>query len=226
MADHLRRLGLRFDSAVASALLYGIRIDTDDFSREVSEADFEAAATLLDRVDYEVLQQVESPSMTMDTIETIGRAIENRTVEAGILTSYVRHINDRDALAQAADLLLTMKGVTTTLVFGMVESEDDDDIVYVSARSRGADLDLGEALRDAFGQIGSAGGHADMAGAQIPLKSLWAFPVSSEETHHDIVEAVIAERFTETVDTWSGVGGPFEDESLVWDGGFPSSLFE
>jgi hypothetical protein len=30
-------------------------------------------------------------------------------------------------------------------------------------------VDIGEVLRQAFGQIGSAGGHADMAGAQLPM---------------------------------------------------------
>jgi nanoRNase/pAp phosphatase (c-di-AMP/oligoRNAs hydrolase) len=124
--------------------------------------------------------------VTADTLETIAAAIVNRRVEEDVLTTAVGPISDRDALAQAADKLLEMENISTTLVFGYV-----DETVYVSARSQGTDLDLGEALRDAFGQIGSAGGHAEMAGAQIPVGML------VEETDEGDREAVIAEVITE-----------------------------
>jgi hypothetical protein len=76
----------------------------------------------------------------------------------------VGYIRNRDALAQAADRLLDMEGIRITLVYGI-----RDDTVYVSGRARGTEVDLGETLRSAFGSIGSAGGHADMAGGQLSL---------------------------------------------------------
>jgi len=59
-------------------------------------------------------------------------------------------------------------------------------------------LDLGETLRDAFDQIGSAGGHAGMAGAQIPLGLLGE---SDEADLSDIVHDVITRRFYGAFDT-------------------------
>jgi len=179
---------------VATALLYGIRVDTDDFSREASSADFEAAATLLPDADASVLDRVENPSLSPETLDTLGRAIRGREVREGRLVSYVGEVGDRDALAQAADTLLGMDGVDTTLVVGRM-----GDTAYASARGRGADLDLGETLRMAYGQIGSAGGHADMAGAQVPLGSLRGLPDDDGQPPDEVAAAVLRERFYETV---------------------------
>ncbi len=190
--NYFSGLGIDPGEALASGLLYGIRTDTKEFSRGVSIADFEAAARLVGKADTERLRRVESPSVTSETLETLGRAISNRSVDSGVLTSCVGQISDRDTLAQAADRLLDMEGITTTLVFGYT-----DDTVFVSARSRVTDVDLGEVLRDAFAQIGSAGGHADMAGAQIPAGILTR--ETEDEQREGIIEEVVRERFLEAL---------------------------
>ncbi|USZ68753.1 DHH family phosphoesterase [Halorussus salilacus] len=194
LTEHLQRLGIDLTEDVATGLLYGIRVDTKDFSREVSTADFEAASYLLPRADVSMLERVESPSVSADTFETIARAIRNRRIEGTVLASCVGSLSDRDALAQAADQLLNMDRVTTTLVYGF-----RDGTVYVSARARGTDVDLGETLRAAFGQIGSAGGHADMAGAQISLGLLGEVEAEEESSLADVVSDVVTDRFFETI---------------------------
>ncbi|WP_254543681.1 DHH family phosphoesterase [Halomarina pelagica] len=194
LVDYLRLLGVRPSTEVATGLLYGIRVDTKEFSREVSTDDFEAAAYLLPYVDQATLERVESPSVSVDILETIGRAIRNRRTEGSVLTSCVGRLRSRDALAQAADRLLDMEDVTTTLVYGI-----QDGTIYASARTRGADLDVGETLREAFSPIGEAGGHADMAGAQIPLGLLGSVEEDSDEELRGIIEDVITDRFFETL---------------------------
>jgi nanoRNase/pAp phosphatase (c-di-AMP/oligoRNAs hydrolase) len=192
VTGYLQQLGVQPEPALATGLLYGIQVDTKDFRREVSMADFEAASGLIERADSDALQRIESPSVTAETLEVLARAISNRRVENGVLTTGVGRIGDRDALAQAADRLLEMEGVSTTLVFGYT-----DEMVYVSARSREDGLDLGEALRDAFGQIGSAGGHAEMAGAQIPVGIL--VEETDDADRDAVVHDVVTDRFFETL---------------------------
>lgn len=192
VASYLFGLGIEPDEALASGLLYGIRTDTQEFSRGVSIADFEAAAQLVELVNTERLRRVESPSVTAETIETLGRAISNRSVQSDVLTTCVGQISDRDTLAQAADRLLDMDQITTTLVFGYT-----DDIVFVSARARGTDIDLGEVLREAFAQIGSAGGHANMAGAQIPVGILTEG--TADDERGEIIDEVVSKRFLEAL---------------------------
>lgn len=192
LVDYLRRLDVDPEETLATALLFGIRVDTDEFTREVSVADFEAGAFLLQNADLGVLERIEDPSMSSDTLETIAEAIHSRTRHGPVVVSGVGELRDRDALAQAADRLLAIEDVTTTLVYGL-----DGGTVYVSARSRGTDLDLGETLRTAFGQIGSAGGHADMAGAQLELGVLE--DNSSDDLQH-IVEDIVTDRFLDVLE--------------------------
>ena len=208
LVDYLRGLGIDPNDSVATGLLYGIRVDTKDFSREVSAMDFEAAAYLLPRSDATILEQVEAPSVSAETLETIARAIRGRELRGTTLTSNVRRLADRDALAQAADQLLGLEDVHTTLVYGF-----RDGTIYLSARARGADLDLGETLRDAFDGIGSAGGHAGMAGAQIPLGILGDVEGNEkEESLAAIVHDVITDRFYEAIRSRSmGTPTPMTD---------------
>ncbi|WP_435335591.1 DHH family phosphoesterase [Haloarchaeobius sp. TZWWS8] len=193
LTDHYDRLGVPFDETVATALLYGIQVDTQDFSREVATLDFSAAAMLLPFVDTATLERIESPSISGDTFDTVARAIRNREVRGSVLVTGAGRINDRDALPQAADKLLTMDGITTTLVYGFI-----DDVVYISARAQGTDIDLGETLRSAFDQIGSAGGHADMAGAQIPITQAFG-EFETEEDRDVAIREVIEDRFFDAI---------------------------
>ncbi len=193
ITEYLSRLGIEPERALATALLYGIRIDTRDFTREVSIPDFTAAASLVPHVDESTLERVESPSVSAETLRILAEAIERRDIRGSIVASCVGEITDRDALAQAADRLLDLEGVSVTFVYGYM-----DGVIYGSARTRGTDLDIGEVLRDALEQAGSAGGHANMAGAQVPLGILEG--VSEDEELSDVVEAFVSGRFFEALD--------------------------
>ncbi|WP_083861088.1 DHH family phosphoesterase [Halobiforma nitratireducens] len=212
LTEYLEQFGLEFDSSTATALLYGIRVDTNDFSREVSPADFEAASMLHPHVDASVLRQIEQPTVEGDTLETIARAIKNRTQRGSVAVASVGQLSDRDALPQAADQLLAMDGIETTLVFGFRE-----EMAFLSARSRDNDVDLGEALRDAFDRIGSAGGHADMAGAQLEVGVLGRIDDEDEaESILSVAEEVISNRFFEAIRTRPGVPSGAYDQTSEW----------
>lgn len=193
IAEYLSRLGIAPDRALATALSYGIRTDTKGFTRSTATDDFEAAAALLADADESVLERVESPSVSPETLRVLAAAIEHRDVRGAALATCVGEVSDRDALAQAADRLLGLDGVAVSFVYGYA-----DGVIYGSARARGTDLDAGELLRDALDAVGSAGGHASMAGAQVPLGILAAVPESASLS--DVVETFVAERFFEAFD--------------------------
>ena len=101
--------------------------------------------------------------MSAETLDIIGRAIRNRETKGAYLISFVEFIADRDALPQAAELMLQMEGISTVLVFGV-----DKDKVQLSARSTDAGINLAFLLQKAFGFM-NAGGHATMAAGSIDL---------------------------------------------------------
>jgi len=97
----------------------------------------------------------------------MARAILDREIVGGHLLAFAGHTRDRESLAQAAELLMRLEGASVAVVFGVMR-----DSVYVSARSAEPSVDAGRLLESAFGRVGSAGGHATAAGAQIPLASI------------------------------------------------------
>lgn len=195
LVDYLKGYDIEVETSIATGLLFGIRVDTRDFSQELTTADFEAAAFLLPSADIAVLGRIETPSVSPETLDILARAIRNRQTRGEVLTSCAGPIRNRDALAQAADRLLNLEHVSVTVVYGF-----RDGTIYLSARSRGVDIDLGDKLREAFSDLGSAGGHNNMAGAQISLGVFDAVDEESTEELTSIVEDVIETRFFDVVD--------------------------
>ena len=166
MTKYIRQLNLKPDMSLATALLYGIRTDTNEFTRNTSPDDMNAATYLSPLVDKNIMSQLEHPPMGLETLDIIGRAINNKEIRGAYLTSFVEFISDRDALPQAAEMILHLEGVYTVLVFGI-----NDDKVQLSARSRDPKVNLGRILQNAFGELNS-GGHAAMAAGVIKLEKL------------------------------------------------------
>ncbi|ELZ12665.1 phosphoesterase RecJ domain-containing protein [Halovivax asiaticus JCM 14624] len=222
MTEYVDRFGVGFDRQTATALLFGIRIDTNDFTRETTALDFRAAAALSPHVDQTALDRIERPTVDGETVDTIARAIKNRERYGDVVVSSCGQIASRDALPQAADRLLSMDGVDTTLVYGFI-----DDMVYLSARSRDDEQDVGEVIRDAFEPIGSAGGHSDMAGAQLEIGVLGSGDADGTDgdgpDHAAVivsaVEDVVEHRFIEAIDSIPDVpkGGYTRESELLFD---------
>ncbi|NJD03503.1 MAG: potassium transporter TrkA, partial [Ruminiclostridium sp.] len=163
MTKYLQELEIPIKTELATALLYGKKVDTDDFRSNTAPADMPAAAYLFPLANLAILHRIETPSKSTESIDILGEAIKNRQIKGSYLISNVGTIRDRDTLAQAADYMLTLEGITTTLVFGLSE-----DTIYISGRSRDDRINIGKILTDAFG-ADKAGGHATLGGAQIPL---------------------------------------------------------
>ena len=204
MVEYLRQFELEPDEDLATALLYGIRTDTKNFARKVTTLDFESAAYLVDRADHRVLDQIERPSLSYETVDTLADAIGNRIAQGPIVSSCVGTVTDRDALSQAADMLVQMDRVGVVLVYGV-----RDGVIFASARARPGmpGIDLATIMREAFGQIGTAGGHEEMAGAQIPIGVL-AGTRDPDEPNVDYIRAVIDERFFSVARDWFQVELP------------------
>ncbi|QPV63083.1 NAD-binding protein [Halosimplex litoreum] len=164
LTKYIQELDLNLSQEVATALLYGIRAETLDFKRDTTPADLTAAAYLYPFADHDTLEQVESPSMSPETLDVLAEAIRNREVSGSHLVSNAGFIRDRDALAQAAQHLLNLEGITTTAVFAIA-----DDTIYLAARSKDIRMNIGKVLDDAFGQMGEAKGHSTDAAVEIPL---------------------------------------------------------
>ncbi|EMA40322.1 TrkA-N domain protein [Halococcus morrhuae DSM 1307] len=164
MTKYVQEFDLGLDDTVATALLYGIRAETLDFKRDTTPADLTAASYLYPFADHDTLEQVESPSMSPETLDVLAEAIGNREVNGSYLVSNAGYIHDRDALAQAAQQLLNLEGVSTTAVFAI-----DDERITLSARSKDIRINIRNVLESAFEEHGETVGHSTDATVSIPL---------------------------------------------------------
>lgn len=196
--SYLMELGLTPDPQLATALLHAIRVDTAQFTRKTSPTDLKALAYLSPLSDTSLLDEIENPPMAQETCDILSRAIANRNVRGSYLVTSVGFIQDRDALPQAADFLLRLEGVATVLCFGVVDNQ-----IQVSARSKDSRVNLGQVLQESFGKE-NAGGHAQAAGAQIPLGIMSG--VDDRDELLGLVDSVVTKQFFTTV-------GALDDES-------------
>jgi nanoRNase/pAp phosphatase (c-di-AMP/oligoRNAs hydrolase) len=192
MTRYVQELDFEITSNLATALLYGIRTDTNEFKRNTSAVDLTSAAFLHGKAEQDLLAQIETPSMSLETMDVLGEAIRNRHIEGTYLISDVGFIHDRDTLPQAADHLLKLEGINTVLVFGMTE-----DRIHISARSKDIRVNIGDIIARAFGDIGSAGGHQRSAAAQIPLGIFMG--IKDKTTLLKLADEAISRRFLAAV---------------------------
>lgn len=188
MTEYLKDLEVPVDKVLATALLHGIRTDTGGFKRETHPVDFSAAAFLHLKADKDLLDKIETPPMSTEMLNVVGDAIRNKKIKGSYLITNVGPVANRDAIPQAADYLLNLEGIATAIVMGLYE-----DMTFVSGRSKDIRVNIGDAFAHAFGDIGSAGGHASMAAAQIPLGIFSG--LKDKETIMQLVEDAVTKRF-------------------------------
>jgi nanoRNase/pAp phosphatase (c-di-AMP/oligoRNAs hydrolase) len=203
LTKYVQEFGIKPTEAIATALLYGIRDETLDFKRDTTPADLTAAAYLYPFADHEVLEQVESPSMSPETLDVLAEAIQNREVRGSHLVSNAGFVRDRDALAQAAGHLLDLEGITSTAVFGIA-----DDTIYLAARSKDIRMNIGNVLGEAFADSGEAAGHSTQATVEIPLGIFTGIETSDDnrETLLALADEAVKAKLFDAMGVESGNG--------------------
>jgi len=191
LAEYIQSLEVAVDATLATALLFAIRRETLGFLRGTTTAEYAAAGALHESADMDLLRTLSNPSVSGATVDAIGDAIENRSVRGNVLITHVGRTSERDALPQASDYLATLEGVETAIVFGII-----DDAIEISARSTDPRVHVGDALDAAFADVGSAGGHREMAGGEIPL-GIFAGDTEDDPNLIGIVERLITRRLVD-----------------------------
>lgn len=159
---------------MATALMHGIVTDTNGFVFAQKE-DFEAAEFLSRHRDADVLSQIMNQSRSKQTMEVIQRALGSRRIIESFSLSGVGYLraDDRDAIPQAADFLLTEENVHTAIVFGIVTGENWAESVVGSLRTNRITIDPDQFIKEVFGKDASGkyfgGGKMSAGGFHIPI---------------------------------------------------------
>ena len=163
IAEYYALSGQEPDCDTATALLYGLKMDTLQFSRGVTELDIKMFGFLFPRSDMEKLANLERNNMEFADLNAYGAAIEGIELYNKVGFSYIPFSCPDALIAIISDFILALIEVEVAVVFSLRE-----DGLKLSVRSEDPDIHAGNLLNAALKGVGSGGGHASMGGGLIP----------------------------------------------------------
>lgn len=175
---------------VATALLYGIKMDTLQFSRGVTTFDIEMFGYLYPLADHQKLGRLEHNNLEFTDLRAYGEAIESIELYQDVGFSYISFSCPDALIAILADFILSLEEVNIAVV-----SSKRSDGIKISVRSETPSVHAGQVLKAALAGYGDGGGHASMAGGLIKtdnIHKLGNFP--QEKINSMILEKIDEER--------------------------------
>ncbi len=167
VAGHLLEAGLQPSAQAATALAYGIRTDTADLSRNVSELDQRVSEFLSPRIDRKKLAAITNPRLPLGYFQALKQALEKARLYPGLTLCSLGRTASAEMVAEVADMLLRMEGVRAVFCGGQVGNS-----YYVSVRTE-AGMDAWTLIRAGIeGETGSCGGHGSVAGGSVQLDAV------------------------------------------------------
>jgi nanoRNase/pAp phosphatase (c-di-AMP/oligoRNAs hydrolase) len=164
LVEYLMCTNNSIGTRLATALLYGIKSDTFALSREVNEWDVQAFSYLYPLANQNLMRRIERPELPPAALDALSTGLKNRRVIDKVAFVNLGRVERDDLIPQMADFSLSFEGIEWAFVSGVYDSN-----YVISVRNVGYVRAAGRVLKEAFGDIGSAGGHASMAKAIIPL---------------------------------------------------------
>jgi len=168
IAEYYMLLGIVPDERVATALLYGIKMDTLQFTRGVTPFDIKMFDYLFPYTSTELMNALERNNMEFDDLRAYGTAIENVSVYGRTGFTFIDYACPDSMIAIISDFILSLVEIDVAIV----ASERADGIKF-SIRSERDDVDAGVLANEVLGEFGNGGGHSVMAGG-FALKEKYA----------------------------------------------------
>lgn len=186
IAEYFYRTGTPMTAAVAAALAYGIKMDTNDFIRGTTNLDIDMFSYVYKLADVEKIGTMYKNVMELSDLQAYGAAIDNIKIRDGVGFACIP-LDCPDALiAVISDFILSLNVVDLAVVYAVRK-----DGVKFSVRSEIAAIDAGNLIHSVLEEYGNGGGHQAMAGGFIPAENLHKIPAGL---------CVIEEAFMQQVD--------------------------
>jgi nanoRNase/pAp phosphatase (c-di-AMP/oligoRNAs hydrolase) len=176
----------RIRPRLATALLYGIRTDTDVLRRGTSAADVEAYAFLQARADERLLRQISRPAFSTAAILAMGQALVGLRTEGDVAVAFAGRLDEQAAhvLPNLADFCLAIEGVSWTAAGALIGDE-----LALNIRRSGGGAGAGQLARTLAEEAGMGGGHHSMGRVAFRLDP--GRPLSGEPGDPAVTELIL-----------------------------------
>ena len=131
---------------VASALCYGLKMDTNDFNRGCTSFDIKMFDVVFEYADYEQVTYINQNQLELDDFKAFKAAINNIMTIGEFGFAYIPFQCPSTLVAIISDFILSTKEVKVSVVYSRLE-----DVVKFSIRSEDSNIHAGSNL---FGKNG------------------------------------------------------------------------
>lgn len=161
IAEYYRDAEIEPSRMVATALSYGIRMDTADLTRGVSSLDIDMFYWLYTYVDSSKISELTTNQISLGDLHDYANAFAS--VEIYDEIGFLKLDNANDSLLGAAgDIVLTIAGVNIVVAYSTREAG-----VKYSIRSVREGVNAGQLVKHIVEGHGIGGGHDNMAGGFV-----------------------------------------------------------
>ena len=174
------------DQRIATALTFGIRMDTQKLSRGVCKMDMEMIWRMFDLCDQDMIYLLENSTLYFEDLMAYSKAISSIEVFENISFADTGRDCPEALIASVSDFMLALVEVSFSVVYSRKKEG-----IKISVRSERPTLDAGKIISKALKGIGSGGGHATMAGGFVPF--------DGNDREEDLMIQNIRERFIDVI---------------------------
>jgi len=168
MVEYLRSAGIKPSVTLATALFYGIKVDTQNFEKKnMQPAEGASFRYLFNIANRDLVRKFELTELRRSELKYFKIALNE--VRASKRRAYVHlgRVGTPDILVIIADFLNHVDQFDWVLVSGIHGEK-----LVVIFRCDGYRKNAGKLAEKIFSEFGSAGGHKEAARAEVPLKNL------------------------------------------------------
>ena len=164
LTEYLQAAGIEPDPQLATALLYGIKTDTQDLGRGASPADAEAFLYLYPKANRRLLAKIERERLPRSYFATLAHALCRARIYDTAVLCRLGDVDSPDVLSEMADFLLRLEGTRWALCYGLYDGQ-----LHLSARTIVRQGNAGSVMGRLLDGLGEGGGHEMLAGGQVPI---------------------------------------------------------
>jgi nanoRNase/pAp phosphatase (c-di-AMP/oligoRNAs hydrolase) len=167
VTEYLYAAGIEPEIQIATALLYGIRSDTQDLGRDTTSADIDALMKLYPLANKRMLSQIQRGLVRREYYRFLSQAIDNARVFGQTVISNLGTVDNPDIIGEMADLLLRDEQIEWCMCYGICGGQ-----IRLSIRTDAEMPPASKVIRQIVVRRGTGGGHESYAGGQIPIDCL------------------------------------------------------
>jgi len=171
MTEYVLYSRMKLPRKLHTALLYGIKTDTDNFDRSTIIEDISAYAYHTQYANFSLIRRIELNQTPDYYLKYFDYAYHHMKNFRGRRVGFLGNVENADICVQIADFYLHLIGTSYVVVAGIV-----GDKLIIVFRGDGYRQNCGAIAQKAFGTLGRGGGHRSAARMEIALdvlKKIW-----------------------------------------------------